>query len=205
MIRSARMWGAAIASLLLVGCNRVESRSFVAESYLPDEAAVAFDLEPLRSGGGLEQWVGTYNSGGKTARFRIEFGPAKFVPGKTAADFGIESGQGRLTPEPGSDSRVLLADLKKALQAKAVPQPPRKKPSIPFTYVHIGHHLSQAPGGGFNGNPPGNWTALKLFFGRGDQEAQVFLNLNARIKKGQFSMKDPDYGDLVLAELANVL
>ena len=205
MIRWARLCGAAVASLLLAACNLVDNRDSVSEPYLPDDSAVAFDLEPLKSSGGLEQWVGIYNSHGKTARFRIEFESAKFVPGKTAAEFGIKSGEGRLAPEPGSDSSVLLADLKEALQAKAVPQPPRKKISIPFTYVNIGDNFSQARGGGFSGNPPGNWTALKLFFGEGDQEAQIFLNLNARIKKGQFSMKDPDYGDLVLVELAKVL
>jgi hypothetical protein len=42
-------------------------------------------------------------------------------------------------------------------------------------------------------------------FGEGDQESEVFLNIHPAIRKGQFSMKDPDYGDLVLKELAQVL
>ena len=33
----------------------------------------------------------------------------------------------------------------------------------------------------------------------------MFLNLNPKIRKGQVSMKDPDYGDLVLGQLAKVL
>ena len=65
--------------------------------------------------------------------------------------------------------------------------------------------MSQARGGGFNTTPPGNWTALKLFLGQGEQESELFLNINIETKKGQFSMKDPDYGDLALAELAKVL
>lgn len=129
----------------------------------------------------------------KGRRFRIEAGAAKSTPGKTATDFGIKSGEGRLIPEPGSDSSVLLADLRKALKAKTAPRPPLKKTSIPFTYANIGDNLSQAGGGSHSANPPGNWTALKLFFG-GDQEVEVFLNINARIKKAQFSIKDPDYG-----------
>jgi hypothetical protein len=46
---------------------------------------------------------------------------------------------------------------------------------------------------------------MKIFLGEGEQEAEVFLNIDAVGKKGQFSIKDPDYGDLVLAQLARVL
>ena len=65
--------------------------------------------------------------------------------------------------------------------------------------------LSQAPGGGFNTNPPGGWTAMKIFIGEGEQESEVFVNLNPAIGKGQFSIKDADYGDKVLKQLATVL
>jgi hypothetical protein len=64
---------------------------------------------------------------------------------------------------------------------------------------------SQAPGGGFNDQPRGNWTTMKIFIGEGEQEGDLFLNLNPVIKKGQFSIKDPDYGDIVLTHLARVL
>jgi hypothetical protein len=43
---------------------------------------------------------------------------------------------------------------------------------------------------------------MKIFVARGDREGQVFLNLNPVLKKGQFSIKDADYGDMVLAQLA---
>src|ERR1039457_2735960 len=46
---------------------------------------------------------------------------------------------------------------------------------------------------------------MKLIFGDGDRESEIFLHINASIKKGQFSMKDPRFGDLALAELAKVL
>jgi len=46
---------------------------------------------------------------------------------------------------------------------------------------------------------------MKIFIGEGEQEGDVFLNLNPVIKKGQFSIKDADYGDTVLAQLARVL
>ncbi len=46
---------------------------------------------------------------------------------------------------------------------------------------------------------------MKIFIGKENQEGQVFLNLNPVIKECQFSIKDADYGDIVLAQLARVL
>ena len=107
--------------------------------------------------------------------------------------------------EPRSDASVLLFDLKKTLEAKALPSKVQRLERLPITFVNIGDNLSQAASGGFNVAPLGNWTAIKIFIGEGEQEAQVFLNINPVIRKGQFSIKDPDYGDLVLARLAKVL
>jgi len=198
------MWIVGTFMLLLAGCDRTESSGLVAEPYLPDEVSVAFELEPLQGGNG-SQWIGAYASQGKVARFRIEFGPAKASDANAAKNFNIKFGEGRFSPETGSDPSVLLADLRKALQAKIQPRPAPTRTSVPFTFANIGENLSQAAGGGFNATPPGNWTATKLFLGEGDQKGEVFLNINSKIRKGQFSMKDPDYGDLVLGELAKVL
>ena len=46
---------------------------------------------------------------------------------------------------------------------------------------------------------------MKIFIGKGDQEGQVFLNLNPVSRRGQFSIKDPEYGDIMVARLAEVL
>ena len=205
MIRWLLLCAAAVALVLSPGCNRVADRTVAVERHQPDEASVGFDLEPLQSDDGSQQWIGIYNSAGKIARFRIDFGAAESTPGKTAGDSGVKSGEGALIPEPGSDSSVLLVDLQKALRAKTAPRAPLTKTSIPFTYVNIGNNLSQARAGGFSANPPGNWTALKLIFGEGDRESEIFLNINAASQKGQFSMKDPGHGDWALAELAKVL
>jgi hypothetical protein len=56
-----------------------------------------------------------------------------------------------------------------------------------------------------NTQPAGNWTAMKIFIGDGDDESEVFLNFNPVSKKAQFSEKDVDYGDAVVAKLATVL
>ena len=39
----------------------------------------------------------------------------------------------------------------------------------------------------------------------GGDVGEVFVNINPVMRKGQFSIKDPDYGDIVLGYLASVL
>jgi hypothetical protein len=65
--------------------------------------------------------------------------------------------------------------------------------------------MSRLPQGGFAENPRGDWTAMKLFLGKGEDEAEIFFNINAVAGQGEFSIKDEDYGDAVLKELASVL
>jgi hypothetical protein len=139
------------------------------------------------------------------ARFRIELGPAADHPAKTAQDFSMKTGEGKFVAVPDSDASVLLADLRKALQANASPKNVARIASLRFTFTNLGDNCSRAPGGGFNRTPSGDWTAMKIFFGEGDEESEVFLNLNPTTRKGEFSMKDPDYGNALLAQLAKVL
>lgn len=198
-----------LATLLLAtpSCNRstTATQGRTAEAYVPDSGSVGFDIAALEDGNGSLQLMAIYTSQGRTARFRIEFGPAKTVGAKDPKDFPMKVGAGRFVSVPGSDASVLLFDLKKALEAKALPSKVQRLESIPFTFANIGENLSQAPSGGFNAEPSGNWTAIKIFIGEGEQEAELFLNLNQVTKKGQFSIKDSDYGDLALAQLARVL
>jgi hypothetical protein len=98
-----------------------------------------------------------------------------------------------------------MSELKTALEAKSFPVSVPRVKSIEFTFVSLGHHESQASDGGFFTKPPGNWTPMKIFIGEGSQEGEVFLNLNPVLKKGQFSIKDSGYGDIVLRRLASVL
>ncbi len=198
-----------LATLLLLtsGCNRATTatKGRTAEAYVPVPGSVGFDIEPFERGDGSFRLTATYTSQGRTAKFRVEFGPAKTVGGRDPEDFPVMVGEGRFVAEPGSDAGILLFDLKKALEAKALPSKVQRVESLPFTFVNVGDNLSQAAGGGFNAAPPGNWTAIKIFIGEGEQEGQVFLNINPVIRKGQFSIKDTGYGDLLLAQLAKVL
>jgi hypothetical protein len=197
-----------IGSTFLIGaCNRPSQKPSdrIQEQYIPVPGAVAFDIEPLPGGNGSTRWLATYSSQGKTARFEIELGPASAIDDKESKAFDVKSGKGKLIAVQQSDASVLLADLKRALEAKVIPANVQRADSLSFEFVSLGEHESQATDGGFAAKPPGNWTPMKVFLGEGEEEGDVFLNLNPVIKKGQFSIKDPDYGDIVLRQLARVL
>jgi hypothetical protein len=197
-----------IGSTFLVGaCNRPSQKTpdRLQEQYIPVPGAVAFDIESLPGGNGSTRWLATYSSQGKTARFEIELGPAAAIDDKASKAFDVKSGKGRLIAVQHSDASVLLADLKRALEAKVSATNVQREDSLSFEFVSLGEHESQATDGGFAAKPPGNWTPIKVFLGEGEEEGDVFMNLNPVIKKGQFSIKDPDYGDIVLRQLARVL
>ena len=207
MIRCSFIVCFAASFVAASGCDRpsVPTHERVEDRYLSDPNSVGFDIDPLQGDRSTHQWLATYTSQGKTARFRIELSSSKSLDDRDSLDFNAESGAGKLVAEPGSDASALLTDLKKALGAKTLPAKVRRVSNLPFKFVSFGKNNSQALGGGFNAEPPGNWTPMKIFIGSGEQEGQVFLNLNPVIKKGQFSIKDQEYGDIVLAQLAQVL
>lgn len=194
-----------VVAMSACGSPSVRPQEQTAERYISVPGAVGFDIEPLPSDGFIQHWLATYVSNGKTAKFRIELGLSKPLGDKESKEFDIKQGEGKFTAEPGSDASVLLAELKNALEAKNLPANVQRTSDLPFVFVSLGKNQSQDASGGFNAQPPGHWTPMKLFIGEGEQEGEVFLNLNPVIKKGQFSIKDPDYGDIVLAQLARVL
>jgi len=193
-----------LAVSLAVACSRPQGEhgGQTVEAYSPQSGAVGFDIEPLQSGN-VSQWMAVYKSQGKTARFRIELGPTKLS--RPEGDFQFKSGSGEFIGEPGSDATCFFVDLKNALGAQKLPGKVQRSTNLPFTFVILGENQSRGSAGGFRSRPSGNWTAAKIFFEEGEQEGELFFNFNAVIKKAEFSIKDPDYGDFVLAELAKVL
>jgi len=173
--------------------------------YVPNIDSVGFDISPVVAAQPHSEWIATYNSQGKTAKFRILLQSGNSMGGSGTQGLEIQSGKGMLIAEPGSDPSILLLDLKKALQAKVLPKKVKRVASLAFDFASFGNKQSRIPDGGFSGKPPGNWTPMKLFIGEGDQESEVFLNLNPVLGKGEFSIKDEDYGNSVLAALATVL
>jgi hypothetical protein len=135
-----------------------------------------------------------------------------------AAGFGIQLKKGPMTGKPlmagvegkfeaiaGSDDTVLLLDLARALQAKKIPRNTIRITELPFDGMVLGEQESRDFHGGFSEFPKGDWTTMKIFLPKGGDDGEIFLNLNLVQGQGEFSMKDSDYGDYVVAELAKIL
>ena len=186
--------------LNLVACSR-DSKSPSSppvQPYSTAEGSLGFDIQPRGQPDG--ELVASYTSRGKTAKFRIELDRAT---SSKNTNLPMSFGKGRFLSEPGSDPESLLADLAEVLEAKKIPTKPSRSATLPFEYVLLGQKQSRSKDGSFSNSPGGDWTSLKLFFG--DDQGEVYLNFSPVLNKAEFSIKDSDYGDFVIAELAKVL
>jgi len=148
-------------------------------------------------------WLGTHDKDGKIARFKIEL---TLKTPKQGSPFTF--GAGAFIREEASDSSVLLKEIVRALEAKQMPSRASKTNKLSFTTAILGRSLSRGAGkdtlaGSFTSDPEGDWIAVKVFVAEG--EGEFFLNLNSKSGQGEFSIKDPEYGDVVVRELAKVL
>jgi hypothetical protein len=69
----------------------------------------------------------------------------------------------------------------------------------------LGEKLSREKDGSQSPDPPGDWTSMKIFLPKGGDDGEFFLDVNPVLGKAEFSVKDSDYADYVLRELAKVL
>ena len=176
--------------------------------------AVVFDVKVVTGGSrwGPPQttWLATYpptpkGSGvagkkdGKTAEFRISLPHQALGSGK----FSREPSSREATPGQGekSDTSVLLRDLGKALRGK-VPEKVDQVDELTVTFYVLGDKMTKTEKGSFKGGGQGDWLLVKMFVFH--DEAEFYLNINEKTGKGEFALKDPDYGDRVLKELAKV-
>jgi hypothetical protein len=195
------LMGVLLLAGLCTGCEKQQSQP-IAEPQVPTvgDGWLMFSLRLAdgASSDDVKRYSAAYVADGKTARFDIELTMAR-PSGQTPFAFT----KGKFIAVPNSDASGLLAALQKTLQAKTYPANVVRVAELPFHAVILGDHVSHSPNGGFAVKPPGNWTSIKLFLGNG--ESEVFLNLNTVLGKGEFSLKDQEYGDGVLQELAKVL
>ena len=171
--------------------------------YVSVPGSVGFDVKLVNGPADLGQptlWLATHKSKGHSAVFRVELKAAKTF---SRGSFPVGIGKGRFLAEHGSDSTALIQALKKELRAKKLPAKPRRVAELPFEYAILTRGDHREPDGSFDSHKRGTWITLKLFFG--DDEAEVFLNLNPMSGKGEFSIKDSDYGDYIVRSLAQVL
>ncbi len=163
-----------------------------------------FDIVPATGlvAGGVQRYQCTYQAQGKTARFRVEISE-----GATSHEqFPITSIDGKFVADKDSDDSVLLEDSSKRFSRHlGLPSGQEKYQSSPFNGVILGRNYSRDATSGYSAEPAGNWTVMKIFLPKGGDDGEVFLNINRIDGKGEFSIKDSDYGDYVLNALARVL
>lgn len=161
---------------------------------------VQFKLTPSANtgfGNGRSEWLATYDSPNGPARFVIS------LEGSFGAAIGSGT-SGFIQSVPGSQRREFLEQLARALHAKGGIPSSKRVNRLVFDVAILGRQQTRiAPEAGFTSKPPGNWIATKLFLANGAGE--VYLNLNPKDGIGDFSMKDEEYADVVLRELASVL
>ena len=186
---------------LFAGCEKQEEQP-IAEPQVPavGDSWLMFSLRPADgpASGNVKRYQAAYLAEGKTARFDIELTMAR-----PSGQLPVAFTKGKFIAVASSDASSLLLTLQKTLQAKSIPSNSVRVAELPFNAAILGDHVSHSPNGGFAVKPPGNWTTIKLFLGDGSSE--VYLNLNPVLGKGEFAIKDQDYGDGVLQELAKVL
>jgi hypothetical protein len=117
----------------------------------------------------------------------------------------IAAAEGKFLAVAGSENSALLEDLMKTLEAKRLPTPGTREAELAFDAAVLGEKQSRSSAGGYSDNPPGDWKLIKIFLPKGGDEGEVFLNVNPVLGKAEFSIKDSDYGDYVLGQLAKVL
>jgi hypothetical protein len=168
-----------------------------------DLPSVLFDLKPSSGvdAEGFQLYDCTYQAQGKTAKFRLQFKQDRSLSG----GFPVALWSGKFLAVPGSDNSVLLQDLRKALDAKSIPKTSRRVPELAFDALVLGEHQSRDSLGGYSTKPAGDWVAIKISLPKSGDDGEVFLNLNPVLGKGEFSLKDSDYGDYLLKEFAKVL
>jgi hypothetical protein len=148
------------------------------------------------------RYLATYRKNNKIARFSIEFFPQKSL--EPAMGLPIRSGRGSFIADQKSDNSELLGDLKPALAAHAVPTRDIRVRELPFEFVFLGENSELGKDGGLIVTSTGHWVGAKLFLGP-HQEAEMFFNFEKPGGRAEFSMKDEEYGDALLKELAKVL
>jgi hypothetical protein len=95
-------------------------------------------------------------------------------------------------------AKSFLGKLPAAVKRVHVPEPLRIKTAI------LGQNMHREAKGGFSGKK-GGWMAIKWFLELYGFSGEVYFNFDLSNMEGEFSEKDPDYADDLLAILASAL
>lgn len=169
-------------------------------------------------------WRAIHESSAGAARFQIIL-----ILQPPGGDSPFVISTGAFIRDTDSHYSEFLRQVAKALEAKSIKARKSKIDRLDFTIALLGQNLSrvamgkaggltsdafeqppsqgQSQGnktlaGGFTSEPPGDWIATKVFVA--DGAGEFFLNVNSKESRGEISIKDPEYGNVVLRELSRV-
>jgi hypothetical protein len=134
--------------------------------------------------------------------------PATFTVGvraKSREGTPIAWGEATVVVADRGEGVKLLNSIGRAFKQKP-PLEPKQQPLEfwRFNTAVLGNGMNREPQGSFRGKG-GGWSATKWFLERDGFSAEVFFNYNLQEMKGEFSEKDPDYREDLLAVLAIVV
>lgn len=155
---------------------------------------VPLTLRPV----GDSVWEAAFGSGTAQSRFRVR---PHIKQMSDSSGFAFTSWT--LYPVAGSVARPLLTALAKAHNIPDTIGASPRSDSLLVDVALLGINAAQSRDGSFGASNTGDWIAAKLFFA--DGEAEVYLNLNPQRHRAEFSVKDEEYGALVVRELARIL
>lgn len=213
---SARL---ALAVLVIVGAGACKRKSvpMPADSLLSSDASIAqpgadgptitFSITKIYEAQKLSDAAPFHTSGGSWTFF-----DAKTSTG-TPFGFGFEKpnsggsfafGKVVLTAPDAAAGKALVASFSRVFHGKVPPEkspmPLRPKPiSAAFLATD-----ARKEAGGFSGSG-GGWYATKLFMQKSGIEAEVFFNFSLGNRSGEFTEKDADYANDMVAFLADEL
>ena len=143
-------------------------------------------------------WLASYKKEGKEAKFRLKLNIKEPEDG-----FPLSFSKGSFYAEKDSDSEILLRDIANALEAKGKYQSDKEIDSLEFDIAILGINQYRDDNGSFDSNSEGDWIATKVFVA--DGEGEFYLNINPVLGLGEISIKDSEYGDIVMSVLSKIL
>ena len=176
----------------------------------PDSIA---DADPFTVAVAIEELHVSIVEGSRAPRWLARFEGTEAVeielvipPERPDVPFAFTTGSFHRRSSAGS-ARLLEA-VAAALGASTPPRCQDVSAQLNFDAVILGRNLSRESGegeyaGGFATDPSGSWLTIKVFVAGG--EGEFFLNIDRGSPRGEITIKDSEYGDVVVKELSTVL
>lgn len=195
------MSGRSLSAAILAAAATVACAGTAGGPPRPGPGSLVFALKAVDAQlPGRVAWLASYETGGTRTRFRIELAPE---PKGTKLPTFVRCA---LVREPGSDGSALVRDLSRALGVRGTQAVGEGVETLELSAALLGRDLSRGKGpdqiaGAFTSEPAGTWIATKLFLADGE----VFLDIDPVGGYGEFAMKDPAYGRVVVREMSRLL